>query len=162
MRSEALLTMMLAGLLLTSCDAFQRTTIEDSAVRTHPEASQDFEFWDALAKQSVVTNNDALHGLLLLANGEDPCENYDCRYEAGVAQGWFEGTWGGQPPADASAKVGWMAVAGCTNPAEQGRHSGEASGAYRPGEHSSHFVPSALGALPGLHASQPGLGRSAT
>ena len=69
MRSEALLTMMLAGLLLTGCDAFQRTTIEDSAVRTHPEASEDFEFWDALAKQSVVTNNDALHGLLLLLHG---------------------------------------------------------------------------------------------
>ena len=98
---------------VTGCDLFERTTIQDSAVVQFPGNDEDFDFWDAISKQSVVTNNDALHGLLLLADGKDDCETYECRYEAGVQKGWFEGSWGGMPPADQSAKTGWIAVAGC-------------------------------------------------
>ena len=112
-RSTLIITALVAGLVLPGCNLFERTTIENSAAVQFPGGDQDFEFWDALSKQSVVTNNDALHGLLLLADGSDDCETYECRYEAAVEKGWFEGSWGGMPAADASAKVGWMAVAGC-------------------------------------------------
>lgn len=95
------------------CSMFDRTTIENSAVQQYPADDQDFDFWDVLAKQSVVTNDDALHGLLLLSDGKDPCTTYECRYETAANKGWFEGSWGGMPPADESARVGWIAVAAC-------------------------------------------------
>ncbi|MDG2424215.1 MAG: hypothetical protein P8M22_09575 [Phycisphaerales bacterium] len=98
---------------MAGCDLFERTTIENSAVMQYPKDDEDFDFWDILSKQSVVTNNDALHGLLLLADGSDPCDTYECRYEAAVTKGWFDGSWGGMPPADQSSKTGWIAVAGC-------------------------------------------------
>lgn len=100
-------------MLLAGCDLLERTTIQDSAVVQFPKNDEDFDFWDTLSKQSVVTNNDALHGLLLLADDSDACETYECRYEAGVQRGWFDGSWGGMPQADQSAKTGWIAVAGC-------------------------------------------------
>ncbi|MAT82572.1 MAG: hypothetical protein CMJ29_13130 [Phycisphaerae bacterium] len=118
MRSDDLrhVCIALASCLLmtaTGCDLFERTSIENSAVVQFPANDEDFDFWDTLATQSVVTNDDALHGLLLLADGKDDCETYECRYEAGVQKGWFEGSWGGMPPANQSAKTGWIAVAGC-------------------------------------------------
>ncbi|MDG2094167.1 MAG: hypothetical protein P8J89_02725 [Phycisphaerales bacterium] len=95
------------------CTLFDRTTVDNSAVQQFPGNDQDFDFWDSLAKQPVVTNDDALHGLLLLSGGKDDCETYECRYEAGITRGWFDGSWGGMPPADESARVGWVAVAAC-------------------------------------------------
>jgi hypothetical protein len=99
--------------LLLGCDIFERTTIEDSGVIQFPTTDEDLDFWDAITHQSIVTNDDALHGLLLLSDGDDPCDSYECRYEAAASKGWFKGSWGGMPEADQSAKVGWMAVAGC-------------------------------------------------
>jgi hypothetical protein len=105
---------MLCTLLpVAGCDLFERTTVEDSAAVKFSGNDEDFEFWDSLSTQPVVTNNDALHGLLLLIDGKDDCETYECRYQAGVDKGWFDGNWGDMPPADESARIGWMAVAGC-------------------------------------------------
>ena len=113
-RKPVLLLLMLSVVGLGSgCALFERTTLDDSAVVQFPGNDQDFDFWDSLAKQSVVTNDDALHGLLLLSDGSDDCDTYECRYEAGVAKGWFDGSWGGMPPANESARVGWVAVAAC-------------------------------------------------
>ena len=97
----------------SGCTLFERTKLENSAVQQFPSNDQDFDFWDTLAKQSIVTNDDALHGLLLFSDGKDECTTYECRYEAGVAKGWFDGSWGGMPPAEESARVGWVAVAAC-------------------------------------------------
>ncbi len=113
-RKHVLLLLMVTVIGFASgCTLFERTTLDDSAVVQFPGNDQDFDFWDSLAKQSVVTNDDALHGLLLLSDGSDDCKTYECRYEAGVAKGWFDGSWGGMPPANESARVGWIAVAAC-------------------------------------------------
>lgn len=116
MRSRKCMLVLIASTLCSlsvGCTVFDRTVVEDSAVQQFPGNDQDFDFWDSLAKQSVVTNNDALHGLLLLADGKDDCETYECRYQAGMAMGWLDGSWGDMPPANQSAKVGWVAVAAC-------------------------------------------------
>ena len=113
MRSSTLSLLSCLLVATAGCDMFERTTIEDSAVVKFPGNDEDFDFWDSLSTQPVVTNNDALHGLLLLNDGKDDCETYECRYQAAVDKGWFDGSWNGMPPTNASAKVGWMAVAGC-------------------------------------------------
>jgi hypothetical protein len=80
-------------------------------VSRFPAASQELDFMDALSKQVVVTNDDALHGLITFADGADLCRDYEGRVRIARDKKWVPEDW--NPPADESATVGWMAVAGC-------------------------------------------------
>lgn len=89
----------------------ERSRIEDSAVEKFPRSEQEIEFLDALQSQMVVTNDDALHGLIALSDGTDLSKTYEARVELARRRGWIDPGWN-RPP-DESAQVGWMAVAGC-------------------------------------------------
>jgi len=91
--------------------ACERSRIEDSAVDRFPRAQQEIDFLDALQSQVVVTNDDALHGLIALSDGTDLNKTYDARVELARRRGWIDAGW--NRPADESAQIGWMAVAGC-------------------------------------------------
>lgn len=96
------------ALALAACE---RSRVEDSAVDRFPASKDELEFLDALDKQMVVTNDDALHGLIAFADGTDLSAGYEGRVEVAKKKRWIPDSW--SRPADESAQVGWMAVAGC-------------------------------------------------
>jgi len=108
-RPVRLLALALAGAsALAGCE---RSRVEDSAVDRFPRAAQELDFLDALLGQVVVTNDDALHGLITFADGTDLSTTYEGRVEIAKGKGWIPADW--RRPADESAQVGWMAVAAC-------------------------------------------------
>ncbi|MDP7030218.1 MAG: hypothetical protein QF733_08360 [Phycisphaerales bacterium] len=112
MRSEcALLTSVLcAAALSAGCGLSTRTTLDTPAAAAFPEADDSLDFWDALETQPVTTNDDALHGLLLLAGREPHADGWDARIQAAREAGWLTET---PPPATESAQMGFIAVCVC-------------------------------------------------
>ncbi len=102
------MTALLAG-AVAGC-AMERTVLEDSAVDAFGGVEYELDFWDELATRRVVTNDDALQGLLLLA-GEEGQADYAARLEAARGRGWLSGS--ASPPKNESAAVGMIAVAVC-------------------------------------------------
>jgi hypothetical protein len=102
---------LLALLLLLAGCTIQRTLLDDSAADTLGTAEQELDFWDELATRRVVTNNDALHGLLLLEGAADVTEGYAGRLELAHQRGWLSA--GAAPPANESATVGLVSTAVC-------------------------------------------------
>jgi len=106
---------LLMAVLVTAASgcSFERTQIVNSAVTQHPTADATLNFWDALATQSVTTNDDALHALILFQDGDEGLKaTYDQRVDRARALGWIPAT-GTAPPPDESATVGMLATAGC-------------------------------------------------
>ena len=70
MRSRAghYVVLCLAGALAAGC---ARTVLDSSVVDQHGGPDAELEFWSTLESKGAVTANDALHGLLLLADGAD-------------------------------------------------------------------------------------------
>ena len=109
MRSECLGAVLVVA--LAALAACERARVEDSAVERFPRSAQELDFLDALGDQVVVTNDDALHGLITFADGTDLAPSYAGRVAIARAKGWVGASW--DRPGDESAQVGWMAVAGC-------------------------------------------------
>lgn len=114
MRSEfqVLLLIVLAGLWLSGCGLHERTTIESPAVMQFPTDADSLDFWDTLETQSVTTNDDALHGLLLFVNTQPPATNWAQRVAAAQSRGWLEAGDTTLEPLE-SAQMGFLAVCMC-------------------------------------------------
>jgi hypothetical protein len=93
------------------CAACERSRVEDSAIDRFPASKDELDFLEALDKQVVVTNDDALHGLLMFADGTDLSTSFEGRVEVAKRKEWIPSSW--DRPADESAQVGWMSVAAC-------------------------------------------------
>ncbi len=111
MRSDAR-----AAAIAAACAALAggcaRTVLDASVVDTRFEDEQ--AFWTDLETRRVVTNNDALHGLLLAADGADPNPSYEDRLFAARERGWIGDAF--QPdsrPANQSANIGDLSVVAC-------------------------------------------------
>jgi len=89
----------------------QRKMMDASAVEQFGTADDELDFLDAVNSMSAVTNNDALHALFLLCDGADPSTTYEARVEAAKARRWMPS--GFDRPANESASVGWLSMAGC-------------------------------------------------
>lgn len=100
-------------LLLTSTGMVGcvRTVLESSAVDDWQGDEAELEYLEALESQRVVTNHDALHGLLLLADGADSHETYEQRLADARQRGWLAPD--ATPEANESAAIGMMAMAAC-------------------------------------------------
>ena len=110
MRSSVwpLMILLLASAGMVGC---ARTMLESSAVDDWPGNEAELEYLEALETQRVVTNHDALHGLLLLADGADPHETYEQRLADARQRGWLAPD--ASPEANESAAIGMMAMAVC-------------------------------------------------
>lgn len=109
MRSKyALCVLALAGLMCCGC---ARRTMESSMVDTHGSPEAELDFWEAMEQSHAVTNNDALHGLLVLSDGVDPANDFEGRVAAAKAKGWLKKGW--DSAANQTASVGMMSVAVC-------------------------------------------------
>lgn len=106
MRSSALALLSLA--LLGGCE---RQVMESSAVDTFGAPEAELEYLEALEQARAVTNNDALHGLLVLADGSYAATDYAGRVALAKEKGWIGSGW--DRPANESASVGMVAVAAC-------------------------------------------------
>jgi hypothetical protein len=109
-RAGASVVAVLFAIALAGCST-GRTILENSAADVYGAESADFEFWDDLVKRRVVTNNDALHGLLLVADGKDPAKTYAQRIAVAQAKGWLVGT--RTALINESATAGMIGVATC-------------------------------------------------
>ena len=110
MRSSAwtLTFLLLASAGMVGC---ARTVLESYAVDDWPGIEAELEYLGALETQRVVTNHDAFHGLLLLADGADSHETYEQRLADARQRGWLAPD--ATPKANESAAIGMMAVAAC-------------------------------------------------
>lgn len=111
MASESLRRVLAALAVVLAAAACERSRVEDSAIDRFPASKDELEFLEALDKQMVVTNDDALHGLIAFADGTDLSTGYEGRVEVAKRKQWIPESW--NRPADESAQVGWMSVAGC-------------------------------------------------
>ena len=100
--------LLLASAGMVSC---ARTVLESSAVDDWPGDEAELDYLEALETQRVVTNHDAFHGLLLLADRADPHETYEQRLADAKELGWLAHD--ATPEANESAAIGMMAVAAC-------------------------------------------------
>jgi len=71
-------TAAVAGMLLAGLAGCQATRHASPLVTEYDQASVEAEldFWHGLAEQPLTTNNDAMHGLIELANDRDPNTSY--------------------------------------------------------------------------------------
>jgi hypothetical protein len=86
-----------------------RTVSDASVADRHGSPEAELEFWDTLTTQRVISTNDALHGLLMLA--DERAGTFQDRLAAARRRGWVGG--GPDPDPNASAAVGLIAVAVC-------------------------------------------------
>ena len=68
----------LAVLALAACT---RTQVASPIQTTYEQqdTTAELDFWHELADRPVTTNNEAVHGLIVLANGHDPNDDYATR-----------------------------------------------------------------------------------
>jgi len=102
------------ALLIVACavgGGCAATRLKDSAVDHAPTNATELDFWAMLETQSLLTNHDALHGLLLLADGKDDHAVFAERLDDARRRGWVGET--NQLDPDAAATVGVVSVALC-------------------------------------------------
>lgn len=104
MRSKARPWLALVIVALGGCSG-ARTVVDHPAAQRWGSDEAQLEFFDALAGQAIVTNDDALHAMLLFMTGTSPAD-FEQRLEAAIALGWID-----QPPghANESAQIGLIA-----------------------------------------------------
>jgi hypothetical protein len=74
------------------------------------DATEEMDFWDAVATVPAVSNHDALHALLLsFAGGVEG--DYEARVAAARKRGWIDAD--ENLPRNETARVGWIARAIC-------------------------------------------------
>jgi hypothetical protein len=117
MSSDVLKSLVLAAVFtLGGCALFERTVHEDSAVDALGSFDDELDFWDEIASRHSVTNNDALHGLLLAAGAEnnaaaDDDGSFARRLRLAQERGWIDED--AELVANETATVGLMAMATC-------------------------------------------------
>lgn len=110
-RSSVVFVALLGLTLGSGCSLTPRTVSNDSAADAFGTSETEFEFWDEVATRGLVTNHDALYGLLL-ATGDDPDsvpDSYAARLQRARELGWVDGDL--EP--NASVRVGSVARAVC-------------------------------------------------
>lgn len=103
--------MVMLSLALPGTVGCQRQMLAASAVEKYPAPDDELDFLSEVNAMTAVTNNDALHGLIIFADGVDPCATYEDRVTLAKSRRWMPQ--GFNAPANESATIGWMAMAGC-------------------------------------------------
>ena len=78
---------------------------------TNDLAESETAFWHELSNRPVVSNDEAFHAILLMANDEDAADNYAARVAAMKAGGLLAADF--DEPANQAVKRGDVAIATC-------------------------------------------------
>lgn len=89
---------------LAACD---RQMVDVSVTQRYPRPEQELDHAEQLERQPVTSNDDMLHGFLMLTDGEDPWTTYAQRVMEARRREWVPEDW--DEPAVESAAVGRMA-----------------------------------------------------
>jgi len=102
--------LLLLLLLVAACARTTTSTCVVDSVKGHGTTAE-MDFWDGLAAQRTVSNDDALYALLLQYGGVDKAGDFDARVKAARDRGWI----GAQDGLvrNETARVGWIAKAVC-------------------------------------------------
>lgn len=97
-----------AATLLTAC---ARTVVTNSLPTNAPpdDETAQLDFWDALTTHGIVSNDEGLHGLFLLADSGDTSGSYQTRVERAKQRGWLDA--GFDEPSDLAMQRGTLARA---------------------------------------------------
>ncbi len=82
----------LTGLsLVTGVGGCSRTVVKDPLETNYPvtDDAAELAFWHSLPSRSAVSNDEGLHGLLLLADGVDEAGSYEARVQKAKDRGWL-------------------------------------------------------------------------
>ena len=95
------------ALMLGGCSAATvDRSLTDSLSGNEPAAQM--EFWHTLSEQRITSNDDALHGVLLFADGQDPVGDYEARVQNLKDRGWLPAQF--DQPANQAISRGTLAV----------------------------------------------------
>lgn len=112
-KNRLLAAMMLAGLAAAAmaCGGCTRTVAQNPLNTNYAvdDANAELDFWHSLSSRSAVTNDEGLHGLILLEDGVDRSGGYEGRVQIAKDRGWVSRKW--REPADVSMQRGTMAAA---------------------------------------------------
>lgn len=100
-----------AGAVLAGGAGCARTMIAETLATNYAagEVEQELAYWHTLPTRSAVANDEGLHGLFLLADGDDPSGSYEARVEGAKARGWIPA--GFDEPAGMAMQRGTLAMA---------------------------------------------------
>lgn len=87
------------------------THVKDAAVDHAATSAAELDFWQKLETQPLLSNHDALHGLLLLADKSDDRAGFDDRLAEARKRGWVGESAALDP--NGAATIGLVAVALC-------------------------------------------------
>jgi hypothetical protein len=92
--------------LLGGC---QHSHVAPPLATNYPPAdvSAEMEFWHTLADARLTSNDEALHGLIILANKSDESKTYDDRIKWMIEHGYLPSGW--NAPADDAVERGTVA-----------------------------------------------------
>ncbi|HWB18744.1 MAG TPA: hypothetical protein VG711_00465 [Phycisphaerales bacterium] len=107
---RALAVVVVAGIMLAGSGC-ARSVSQTSLVDSAAGPNADLDFWDKLQTDRTVTNHDALHALILLADGEDHSTSFQERVDVAKKKNWISAD--RQLTANESATVGDISVALC-------------------------------------------------
>ncbi len=111
MRSSGSVIVLALSSCIGACSGV-RTMVDDPAAQTWAASDDQLDFFENLSQQAIVTNDDALHAMLLFETGDSPAQFAERVAEA-VGLGWLEDTPG---EANASARVGMIASIAARTP----------------------------------------------
>ncbi len=106
-----ILATLAAGAVLASGCA--RTVVQDPLPTDYDETdiTAQLDFWHELPGRSAVSNNEGLHGVILLFDGTDPTDNYESRVALLKEKGWLPRKFA--EPGDLAMQRGTLAYALC-------------------------------------------------
>lgn len=109
--SMIVLPLLITGLLLvTGC---QRTLVTDPLNVNYTPDNIDAEmaFWTQLPDKRIISNDEAIHALIVFADDTDPHQSYDARVAALKEKGWLSGDF--DRPANEAVSRGTVAQILC-------------------------------------------------
>jgi hypothetical protein len=88
MARSSLIISIVALVALSGC---ARTVVVDPLVTTYPadDVQAELAYWHSLPSRSAVSNDEGLHGLILLADTEDAAGSYEARVALAKERGWL-------------------------------------------------------------------------
>lgn len=97
-----------ASILGVGC---QRSMMEPVVVTDYTalDAGSELEYWGAVQRRSAITNDEGLHGVILLADGQDETGGYAGRVDLLKERGWLKE--GFDEPANMAMRRGVLAKA---------------------------------------------------
>lgn len=103
----------LAAVTLSGLPGCARTVVKEPLTTDYAidDFGAEMTFWDGLKDRTAVTNDEALHGLLLTVDGEPRLMGYEARRAEAIARNWLPKDFA--EPGNLAMQRGTFAVAVC-------------------------------------------------